>query len=54
MLENSVNPDQLAPKKPADQDPHCLPCSKGIHYIKLNNATESIIIINSVALFNIL
>ena len=24
-FENSVDPDQLASMKPADQDPHCLP-----------------------------
>ena len=24
-IENSVDPDQLASKKPADQDPHCFP-----------------------------
>ena len=23
--ENSVDPDQLASEKPADQDPHCFP-----------------------------
>ena len=25
IFENSVEPDQLASEKPADQDPHCLP-----------------------------
>ena len=25
-LENSVDPDQLASEKPADQDPRCFPC----------------------------
>ena len=24
-FENSVDPDQLASEKPADQDPHCFP-----------------------------
>ena len=24
-FENSVDPDQLASQKPADQDPHCFP-----------------------------
>ena len=31
-LENSVDPDQLASKKPADLDPHCFPCSLRILY----------------------
>ena len=26
-FENSVDPDQLASKKPADQDPYCFPLS---------------------------
>ena len=26
-IENSVDPDQLASQKPADQDPHCFPLS---------------------------
>ena len=24
LFENSVDPDQLASEKPADQDPHCI------------------------------
>ena len=26
-FENTVDPDQLASKKPANQDPHCFPLS---------------------------
>ena len=27
VFKNSVDPDQLATEKPADQDQHCFPCS---------------------------
>ena len=30
-FENSVDPDQLAFQKPADQDPHCFPLCMLLH-----------------------
>ena len=30
-FEKHVDPDQLASKKPADQDPHCFPLYSSIH-----------------------
>ena len=35
-FENSVDPDQLVPKKPADQDPYCLPVCLKLNAYKLN------------------
>ena len=36
---NSVDPDQLASKKSADQDAHCFPLCKQIHANKWNPAS---------------
>ena len=33
-IENSVDPDQLALKQPADQDPHCFPLRSGFIFFK--------------------
>ena len=33
-IENSVNPDQLALKQPADQDPHCFSIEIWFHFFK--------------------
>ena len=48
-FENSVDPDQLASEKPADQDPHCFPCSHRIHCDK--HTTELIQNLNWMWLF---
>ena len=37
-FENSVDPDQLASEKPADQDPHCLPLCLPIYSNNWNPA----------------
>ena len=34
-IENSVDPDQLALKQPADQDPHCFPLRSGFIFLRV-------------------
>ena len=41
-FENSVDPDQLASKKPADQDPYCLPISLKLDAYNLDKNLENL------------
>ena len=43
MYKNSVDPDQLASKKPADQDLHCFP--KTCEFIKISINMKYIIVL---------